>query len=238
VVSQLAKAFTRGLGEDSHTVGIPNVKPIPPNADTSSNKTRKGSNHFFSSSMIFPRSMIITSSTPHTSHQISICISQSSAVYQPRRKEERKSGDTDHSPFVASDATQGICQPVLSVRAWQDRWVLRLRRPEAPRTRPTIVLRKRLSIGCLKRSIHAIVIPSAIRRLAEEELEGEGKREYSTHRVDGDVHHDDVHELQCRGERGERYDREPGCSGCEALEETSEHPDTGRDRVIYWKPYA
>jgi hypothetical protein len=54
------------------TYGSPRLNPIPPNAETSSNRTRNRSNHFFESSRRFPLSMMAIKNTAPTSHQISV----------------------------------------------------------------------------------------------------------------------------------------------------------------------
>lgn len=54
-----------------HTDGSPRLSPIPPNAETSSNRTRKRSNHFIDSSTSLARSMIATMNTAHASHHMS-----------------------------------------------------------------------------------------------------------------------------------------------------------------------
>lgn len=63
--------FQRTRKRQIHTVGSPRLSPIPPNAETSSNRTRKRSNHFIDSSRSFARSMIATMNTAHTSHHMS-----------------------------------------------------------------------------------------------------------------------------------------------------------------------
>lgn len=66
-VSQTTKEYNWIL-----TYGTPKLKPIPPNAETSSNNNLNMSNHFLFSSSRFGRSIIAIAKTAHTSHHISV----------------------------------------------------------------------------------------------------------------------------------------------------------------------
>ena len=63
---------SQGLVRGILTSGKPRLRPIPPNAETSSKSIRNMSNHFLDSSRRLFLSMMATRKTPHTSHQISI----------------------------------------------------------------------------------------------------------------------------------------------------------------------
>lgn len=71
IVVRKIEQINKDVIHPARTDGKPRLSPIPPKADTSSNRTRKRLNHFMDSSKRFFRSMMAMMNTAHTSHQIS-----------------------------------------------------------------------------------------------------------------------------------------------------------------------